>query len=175
MSEEKYFFVQLPGCGETGPKAEMDISVHPPRVLRLHCLMDMIPMSDIFEIYPSVVVTKAFGEALTRANCSGFTLKAAHFEPSEYYREFHASEKLPDLIWCDITGESGLDDFGLERGMRLIVSRRVKDIIERHSHDEVFFFAGAKAPTDEEITRFLFDNAEKVAKKIYQNRRRLNK
>ena len=54
--------------------------------------------------------------------------------------------------------------------MRLIISGRAKDIIERSPNERVIFVPGSKAPTDDEIKRLLFQQAEKVARQIYESR-----
>jgi len=119
-----------------------------------------------------VIVTEPLGHALTSAKCTGFSFKEAEFEPPEAFTAFQgAMAKIPDLVWCDVSGEPGQHDLGLERRMRMIVSRRAKDIIEHGPHDGVIFVPGSRAPVDDEINRLLFQQAEKVAKQIYEGRR----
>lgn len=165
MSEEEFFFAALPSNGEAGPATEIDNSVSPATVIKPHCLIDVSPRSDIFEIDNWAIVTKSLGVALVNAECSGFCLREAQFEHGEALLAFRGtSVKLPDLVWCDVTGKPGADDFGFDRGIRLIISRRAKEIIEKGPHEGVIFVTGSKAPPDNEIMRLLFEDARKATK-----------
>jgi hypothetical protein len=124
-------------------------------------------MSNIFGIYPCIFVAKPLAEALVQAKCSGFTLHEAEFEPSDAFLEFHGRDKkLPPFLWCEVHGQPGVDDFGLEQKKELIVSNRVKEIVETGPFEEVIFVPGAKAPPAEEIMRIRFEQAELAAKRI---------
>jgi hypothetical protein len=144
-------------------------------VKKHYCLIDALPKSDIFEIFPCIIASQKLCTALAIGGCSGFVVKQGLFEPSQILNELHPGTVLPPLSWCEITGEPCENDFGLERATRLITSEKAKAVIERGRHDEVTFMTGTQAPTDAEITKRLFENAKKVAKELRKRRSGPNK
>lgn len=103
-----FFCVLFPVYGEFSSHAEVDYSVHPPKVHRCHCAIDVYPTSNIFDIFPCVFVEMSLADALTTAKCSGFSLRDAEFEESDAFREFYAdTKKIPRFMWCEVLGEPG--------------------------------------------------------------------
>lgn len=143
----KYFFTQLPSYGGWGPKTNRDPN-HATRVQLLHVLLDSSPKSWTSRVTPYLLLTDEVREAF--APYSGLKVYEGLIEPSDVFKELGASRKLPKLYWAEVTGVAHQDDFGLERGARLIVSERVKTAIEKFPHERVTFVEGT-APSDEEL------------------------
>jgi hypothetical protein len=162
-----FYFVQVPVFGQMGPKTEMDSTVHPPIVRKLHCLVDSIPKSELWRVFPCVIVGLALAENLRQSDCSGFKLQEALFEAGASFRHFHGkTTRLPELRWCLITGTAYTDDLGLADGGKLIVSEGVKLLIEGVQHDGISFIAGDAPPSDEEIRRRIWADAAKAAEEL---------
>ncbi|PYJ62145.1 MAG: hypothetical protein DME24_04660 [Verrucomicrobia bacterium] len=172
MNEKSFFFTQLPVFGQIGPKTVMDRSVHPPRIQELHCVIDVLPSSDTFEVFPCIIFSGRILAALLAAECSGFAVRGGLFEASEIFNELRQGSPIPELRWCEITGVPYKDDLGLARQTRLIVSEKAKTVIESKEHDGVTFTLGEQVPTDAEITASLFEGAARVAEELRKKRRR---
>jgi hypothetical protein len=162
-----YYFTLLPVFGQLGPKTQMDSTVHPPIVHELHCLLDMTPRSDIWRIFPCVIVDSGLAKRLQDSRCSGFELRSAFFEPGDSFRNFRGNEaSLPELYWCHVTGVAFKDDLALVDGSKLIVSEKVKTLIEAGKHENISFVFGDGPPTQEEIRQKLWAEAAKVAQEL---------
>ena len=162
-----FHFAQLPVFGQMGPKTEMDTDLHPPVVRKFHCLVDMRPRSAIWRVFPCIIVDQKLAAKLQQSGCSGFQLKVGIFEPSEAFRHFHGNNgRLPELHWCIVTGRAYVEDLGLAEGGKLIVSDKVKQMIEAEEADGVSFLAGERPPTDEEIRAKTWADAAKVAEEL---------
>ncbi len=169
----EFFCTLLPAYGEFSPHADVNYNLYPPEVRQCLCDIDVWPKSSIFGISPCIFVQESLADSLAAGSCSGFMLRDAILEPSRAFKRLYKHpNKLPRFMWCDIVGQPGEDDFGLDRKTRLIVSVRVKQMIESGPHEAIIFIPGMKAPPDEEIKRILFEKTEAVARKIYQSRTR---
>lgn len=162
-----FYFTQLPVFGQMGAKTEMDSSAHPPVVRKLHCMLDMVPTSDIWRVFPCIIVSAEFANKLHEA-CTGFELrKMAIFEPGDAFRHFHGeAARLPELHWCHIVGRAYTDDLGFADGSKLIISDKVKRLIESGPHERVSFVAGTSPPSREETRAKLWQEAAKVAEAL---------
>jgi hypothetical protein len=86
MKTADFFCVLLPTYGELGHQAEVDFNVHPPNVRRCHCVLDVIPKSNMFDIFPCVLVERSLSDSLKAAECSGFALRDADIESSDTFQ-----------------------------------------------------------------------------------------
>ncbi|MGV3756638.1 MAG: hypothetical protein ACO1QS_14745 [Verrucomicrobiota bacterium] len=101
-----------------------------------------------------------------------FEIRTALFKPGDAFHQFHGkTAQLPKLKWCEITGQAYQDDLGLAEGRKLIVSERVKQLLEGGQHEDVSFLAGDKPPSDAEITERIWAEAAKVAAELKANRK----
>jgi hypothetical protein len=147
----------LPAFGDFSESAEVDFSVYPPLVQTCRCALDTLPTSHLFEIFPCIIVHAALGNALRKAGLTGIRLQDAHVESSDAFRSSRTGHpRFPLFKWCQIVGKAGLDDFGMDRVVRLIISKRARDMIETAPHEGIIFVPGSKAPDDLDIERILF-------------------
>ncbi|MDW8382134.1 MAG: hypothetical protein RMN51_08525 [Verrucomicrobiota bacterium] len=150
----------------------MDTSIHPPVVREFHCLVDMMPRSAIWRVFACVIVSHQLATRLQQHSCSGCELKKAICEPSEAFFHFYGkSARLPDLHWCVVTGKAYVDDVGLAEGWKLIVSDKVKQLIEAGEAAGVSFLAGEHPPSDDEIRAKTWADAAKVAEALKSSRK----
>ena len=162
-----FHYAELPVFGQMGPKTKMDSTVHPPVVQTLHCLLDMVPESEIWRIFPCVILDAELANRFRISFCSGFELRSAIFEAGDAFQHFHGKAMpLPKLHWCHITGTAYMDDLGFADKSKLIVSEKVKGLIEAGKHDGVSFLAGDRPPTNEEIDARIWADATKVAQDL---------
>ena|SRR5437868_6838128 len=164
-----FHYTDLPVFGQMGPKTEMDSSVHPPIVRKFHCLLDMLPKSEIWTIFPCVIVGKELADKLRQSRCSAYEIQTVIVEGGDAFRHFHGKTMpLPELYWCHITGKPYADDLGFADRSKLIVSDKAKTLIEFGQHEGVSFLTGDHPPTDEEIDARIWAHAAKVAQELIE-------
>jgi hypothetical protein len=163
-------YIELPIYGQLGSRTMLDTSVHPPTVLKLHIVLDAVPKSSIFGIFPAIIVSAGMAQKLVGAECTGIELKRAEFEFNEQSRA-SAKDKalLPSLRWCHVFGRPYSEDFGFAHGTKLIISTKVKKLIGHFDHEGVRFFSAENLPSKEEITDRLFREAREAAEKLKEN------
>jgi hypothetical protein len=167
-----FYFVHLPVFGQMGPKTEFYPDAASQVVVKFHCLLDSMPRSDFWKISPCFIASEELAKKLEQNGYSGFEIRTALFKPGDAFHHFHGKNaQLPKLKWCHITGQAYQDDLGLAEGRKLIVSERVKQLLESGQHEGVSFVAGDKPPSDEEITEWVWAEAAKVAAELRAKRK----
>jgi hypothetical protein len=121
----KFFYFEPEVAGGIGPKSDMDNSVWPPRIRKLQYVFDGWLGDAILESFPCFIVTDVAAKALLREGLTGFELDDVEVSVSELFRELYPGQELPVFRWLKITGEPGVDDFGVGADHRLVVSERV--------------------------------------------------
>jgi hypothetical protein len=169
MNSAKFYFVQLPSFGWPAPQSSLEGTQKAPEVKGFHALLDIMPTSDMFTITPHVTVTDKLRTAFTNARCTGVEFHEGFFERSPTFQDLYGDRRLPKLVWLIIGGKANKDDFGFERANRLIVSHRVKEIVEDFTHDGVQFIEGG-APNDSVIMSRLLEEAAQAAATLRKKR-----
>jgi hypothetical protein len=120
-------------AGELGADTEMDISVHPPQVRRMHYVFSGWAGSDIVESFPSFIVTTRLAEALREAELSGFELDEVKISSDEQFESFSPEQAagMPSWNWLRITGDEVAVDFWQDGKAQLHVSDRAMRVLER--------------------------------------------
>jgi hypothetical protein len=104
--------------------------VHPPRVTRLHVLLEGWLGDDLLETFPAFVVTVEAGRRLTEAGLSGFELDDVEVERTA---SFGDDRDVPELWWPRVTGSARRDDIGADAAGVLVVSQRALEVLRRGS------------------------------------------
>jgi hypothetical protein len=128
MSE--YFTLEPEVAGSLGPQTDIDTSVHPPIVYRLHFEVLNWLGDCLVEDFPCFLVIDTVGAQLIAAGFGGFALAEALVTEDERYRILEPNGVLPNLVWLQVTGSPGEDDFGLTSSHRLVVSQRALLLLE---------------------------------------------
>lgn len=129
----KYYTLSPEVAGELGEHTEMDTSVHPPVITRLHYEFSDWLGDELVESFPVFLISTALGEEVTRAGLSGFVLADAETSVSEDAEELLGGETIPEFRWLKITGRPAVDDFGQTEQARLVVSERALEVLRRGS------------------------------------------
>ena len=116
------FWILEPDPGaELGPSTELDRSVHPPGVKKLHLLLVYLPLDTIIESFPAFAIDSSMAQLASQREWTGMTLARARVEASsELARRTNCV--LPSFVWLQVTGQAGVDDFGISTDHRLVVS-----------------------------------------------------
>lgn len=121
----KYFILDPEVAGSLGPKTEMDTTVHPPTVTKLHYEVDAWLGDDIVQSFPCYLVSERLKTKLKLIKPSGLSFASAEVTPSDNFDELKHGRELPKLYWMKVSGAPGSDDFGLTSDARLVVSEGV--------------------------------------------------
>lgn len=127
-----YYIFHPEVAGELGPSTELDISVHPPRVLELEYVFTGWMGDELIESFPCFLVSNRLGKWIGDASLSGFILRtvritvSADFRIPEVRRQF-----ISEFQWLDVqAGRPGLD-FSTRSTGELVVSDRAKAVLTR--------------------------------------------
>ena len=134
-------------AGGWGPKTKF-VRTPGKRVVvnSLHYIFDGWLGDDLLESTPCFIVTERLAHEIRSRHLSGFTLRPVEVSTSEQFRDTHPEIDLPHFKWLDITGEAGIDDFGVADDGCLVVSHLALDAIRatQSTHCEVFSFPDAE-------------------------------
>lgn len=125
----KYYELEPEVAGGIGDRSIMDTSVHPPRVDRLHIIVDGWLGDQLLETFPCFIVTLTLGKDLERSGLSGYVLDHVDIEKSDQFVEIYEDKELPAFKWLKVTGQSGDADFGISDQLTLITSARALDVM----------------------------------------------
>lgn len=126
-----YFFLEPEVAGGLGEHTEMDRSVHPPKVTKLHYRFDGWLGDSILETFPSFIVTEDAKRELQSNAITGVHFDEVEVSLSDEFRDLHPTMRLPKFCWLKIDGRAGEADFGLARDNRLVVSGLALELLRR--------------------------------------------
>jgi hypothetical protein len=128
----QYFIIEPEVAGGLGPHTEMDRSVHPPIVTKLHYVFDGWLGDEILETFPCHIVTRRLADRLSAANMSGVAFSSVEVSVSEEFEDVHPDVSLPEFVRLVPSGVAGVDDFGLYgKTARLVVSDRGLRVVQK--------------------------------------------
>ncbi len=128
--------------GGLGENTELDDSVHPPIISKLHYKFDGWLGDDLLESFPCCVASANLKRILEDSDLSGYQFDDFEVTQSEQFKELYPSKELPKFYWLKINGEVGKNDFAISRDNRIVVpcvalSILKKDRIENADIEEV--------------------------------------
>lgn len=130
-----HFILDPEVAGSLGPRTEMDTSVHPPIVKKLHFEVDAWLGDDLVQSFPCYLVSDGLKTKLKALNPTGVLFASAEVTASDNFEELRHGRTLPTLSWLKVNGDAGRDDFGLTVDARLVVSERaVEEMRRSHFH-----------------------------------------
>lgn len=131
----EYFILEPEATAELGDNSEVDASVHPRIVRRLHhVLMDWLG-DDLVVNYPTYVITQKIAERVQAEALTGFQLADIdEFELSPDAEELLEGQEVPAFRWLKVHGVAGSEDLGLIPGQAsLVVSERALAVLREGS------------------------------------------
>lgn len=126
----KFYTLSPEVAGYLGRNTVMSRHQHPPIVSKLHFEFAGWLGDDLLESFPCFVVTKRLAELLENKGLSGYELKDLEVSLSDEFRELYPGRELPPFRWLDVKGKAGIDDIGLDKNARLVVSQDVLDLLQ---------------------------------------------
>ncbi|MBY5162879.1 hypothetical protein [Salsipaludibacter albus] len=135
------FRVRPEVAGELGDNTDMDTTVHPPVVRRLHHVFSGWLGDDIVESFPCYLVTTDLATAITEAGLSGAWIDEAEIslDPQFTTLEPEQAAALPHRKWLRINGAADKDDLWQDEQAQLFVNARALAILKTCSlaHTEI--------------------------------------
>jgi hypothetical protein len=136
---KNYYIVEPEVAGDLGDDTEMDRSVHPPWVSKLHYEFEVWLGDALLETFPCFIVTDSARDAIEMAKLTGVRFGDVKVTTSDVFDEMYPQRQLPKFLWLQIEGEKGKDDFGVMPDGRLVVSEKALAVLREVglSHAEV--------------------------------------
>lgn len=133
---ENYYQIEPEVAGQLGAECEMDRSVHPPDVQKLHYEFHGWQGDDLLTAVSNFVVSDRVRKSLTSRELSGYSIDDVIVSTSPEFDELYPDTELPAFYWLKVTGEPGEDDFGIAANNRLVLSADALSILEEASIDQ---------------------------------------
>lgn len=125
-----YYILDPEVPGELGPKTQLDISTHPPRVDRLNYELDNWLGDDLFQSFPCFVATKRLRQKLENLKATGVRFDNLELTLSDNFKALRPNATSPECAWLKVVGKASEDDFGLSPDFRLVVSERILSVLK---------------------------------------------
>lgn len=120
----KCYKIEPEVAGGTGRNTIMNTKVHPPDVSSLHYEFYGWLGDALLTSFPCYIVTKELAVAMESAHLTGFKFDQVQITKSGEFEDLYPNRQLPEFLWLRVFGRPGIDDFGLIKPARLIVSER---------------------------------------------------
>lgn len=130
----EHWYIEPEVAGQLGVETEMDTSVHPPIVRRLHYQFDGWLGNELLEAFPCFIVTETLAKALAESPLTGWNVDDVLVTTSEVFDELHPRMTLPAFRRLVVTGDVDAD-FSIAGDHRLRVSDRALRLLRRFRID----------------------------------------
>ena len=118
-------------AGGWGDETVADTAVHPPIVSRLHYEFEGWLGDELLASFPCFIVSERVAAALEASRLTGFALDEVTISTSPEFEDLHPDVSLPRFRWLKVSGQAGVDDFGLAADFRLVVSAKGLGLLSR--------------------------------------------
>lgn len=116
-------------AGGLGSETQLDNTVHPPLVRKLHFMFEGWLGDDILETYPCFLVTQALKSKIENELLTGITFDDVLVTKSQLFIEMYPDKILPKFYWAKISGTFGKSDFSLGVDHRLVISQKAYGVL----------------------------------------------
>ena len=122
-------FIEPEVAGGLGKETLLDVTVHPPRVHKLHFEMDGWLGDDFLETFPVYIITERLKELVVAEGLTGMTFDHVTVSLSQLFLDLHPERSLPLFYWAKIIGAPLKDDFFMAPDHRLVISEKAYQIV----------------------------------------------
>jgi hypothetical protein len=126
----KYFFIEPEVAGGFGENTVIDRSSGKMVVRKLHYELDGWDGDVLLERCPCFIVTEDAKKKLQSIGATGIRFDEVEVTTSELYKELYSDQRLPKFVWLQIVGRPAQDDFGMAKGLMLVVSERALKVLK---------------------------------------------
>ncbi len=128
-----YYQIEPEVAGGWSEGTEADTTFHPPKVTSLVFEFEGWLGDSLVTSFPCYIVTEELAKSINHAKLSGYKLADCTITKSDTFNELYPNKKLPNFLWLQIVGEAGVDDFGIGKDLRLVVSATALSGLKKHS------------------------------------------
>lgn len=132
----KYYHIDPEVAGELGPNTTYR-STFPTVVDQMEYLFDRWPADEFVQAHPCFAVSNELRALLENVNLTGVRFGICRVGKTDYFED--RDQAIPQFSRLEVSGVVGRDDFGLSKNHHLIVSERVKQILDRRGLSQCTF------------------------------------
>lgn len=130
----KYVILCPEVAGGFGAGTVLDTSVHPPNVSQLHYEVSGWLGDDILTTFPLFIVSASLKACIEQSDLTGFEFDKVKLTKSKEYKlslSRRPRESPQNFYWLKVIGTPGLDDFGLNKLSRLVISEKSLELLKK--------------------------------------------
>jgi hypothetical protein len=124
-----YKYIEPEVAGGLGFETDIDNSIHPPVIKKLHYEFSGWLGDDILETFPCFIVSERLMCEIEKHQLTGVLFDNVKITKSEEFMDMNGSIDLPKFYWIKINGKFGVDDFVIAEDYRLLISEKAMSII----------------------------------------------
>jgi hypothetical protein len=121
--------LSLPVPGGWGEGTQVDTTVWPPKISVLEMDIDGWDGDGLLDCFPIFMVTGDLEARLRAADLTGWSVRPMVARTTDTFDAFYPGVQLPELLWLEVRGAMGVDDFALTAGHELVVSERALEFV----------------------------------------------
>ena len=135
----KYYCVEPEVAGGWGKNTVVDSGLRegPASVSRLHYEFDGWLGDELLTSTPCFIVSERLAREIEGAQLTGVWFDELEVTTSGEFADLYPTLQLPKFVWLRIDGRPGQDDFGLAKGIRLVVSERAWELIKHRASNAI--------------------------------------
>ncbi|WP_406193199.1 hypothetical protein OH807_02325 [Kitasatospora sp. NBC_01560] len=125
----RYYVVRPEVPGQLGERTVLDRTADRLRVEHLHYAFDGWLGDELITAHPAFAATRTLADRFAEAGLTGVRPRAMEVSRSEEFEELHPGRALPEFVELVVTGEAGVQDFGIDAESDLVLSQRAVDLL----------------------------------------------
>jgi hypothetical protein len=129
----KTFVLEPEVAGGLGPLTDLDTTLHPPIIFKLHYVFDDWLGDSLVASFPCFICTSDLASAVKDAGLIGVEFDIVLCSKSELFDDLNGDLDLPEFEWMKICGQRAIDDFALSPQGHLVVSEKALGVLQRGS------------------------------------------
>jgi hypothetical protein len=133
----RYYHIEPEVAGELGPNTTYR-STFPTVVDQMEYLFDRWPADEFVQAHPCFAVSNELRAVLESVNLTGIRFGICLVGKTDYFED--KDQAIPQFSRLEAVGIADQDDFGLNKSHHLIVSEKVKQILDRRGLAQCDFF-----------------------------------
>jgi hypothetical protein len=128
--KQQFYSIEPEVAGGLGHESTIVRSSGRAIVEKLHYEFDDWMGDEILESTPCYIVSTNMASRIKDAQLTGVSFDSVFITKSPEFNEMRPDVVLPQFVWLKIHGSVGLDDFGIARNLKLVVSDRALKLLK---------------------------------------------
>lgn len=129
-----FYKISIQSPSQLGKYTTYDKSSVPWKPTKLHVVFDVWSDDDLLKTSPYYFVTNRLFQSIVNKNFSGIEVGLElETEASLTFKGLYPNKIIPEFYLLNITGIAYVDDFGLEKPNKLIISEKVFSFLKNYN------------------------------------------